>query len=175
MGNRTAQKDAIKDTTSDSQVNSCLPYRWPLASLTLNSYFYSFLYQYITTLAINTGTPHLKQQTNQIRRAALGRPAIKLLRGGGVLYLALDSAFVHQTKQLQQKHHTTKQEKPLNQSKYSTSIYTSIYPKSRQRAKLAAMQVATMLANHKWMTSLHGGSSWTFLASLIPWYSVLTI
>ena len=33
MGKRTAEKD-IKDTTSDSQVNSCFPYRWPLASLT---------------------------------------------------------------------------------------------------------------------------------------------
>ena len=31
MGKKTAQKDAIKDTTSDSQVNSCFPYRWPPA------------------------------------------------------------------------------------------------------------------------------------------------
>ena len=27
VGKRTAQKDAIKDTTSDGQVNSCFPYR----------------------------------------------------------------------------------------------------------------------------------------------------
>ena len=33
VGKRTAQKDAIKDTTSDSQVNSCFPYRWPPALL----------------------------------------------------------------------------------------------------------------------------------------------
>ena len=39
VGKRTAQKDAIKDTTSDSQVNSCFPYRWPPASLTFNIYF----------------------------------------------------------------------------------------------------------------------------------------
>ena len=30
---------SIKDTTSNSQVNSCFPYRWPPASLTLNIYF----------------------------------------------------------------------------------------------------------------------------------------
>ena len=39
VGKRTAQKDAIKDTTSDSQVNSCFPYRSPPASQTLNIYF----------------------------------------------------------------------------------------------------------------------------------------
>ena len=33
---RTAQKDAIKDITSDSQVNSYFPYRWSPASLTIN-------------------------------------------------------------------------------------------------------------------------------------------
>ena len=48
VGKRTAQKDAIKDITSDSQVNSCFPYRWPPASRTLNIYFYLFLYLYIT-------------------------------------------------------------------------------------------------------------------------------
>ena len=32
---------------------------------------------------INNGTPHLKSLKNQNRRAALGRPAIKLLGGGG--------------------------------------------------------------------------------------------
>ena len=43
-GKKDSTKDAIKDTTSDSQVNSCFPYRWPPASLTLNIYFYLFLY-----------------------------------------------------------------------------------------------------------------------------------
>ena len=42
VGKRTAQKDAIKDTTSDSQMNSCFPYRWPPASVPLNIYFYLF-------------------------------------------------------------------------------------------------------------------------------------
>ena len=74
VGKRTAQKDAIKDTTSDSQVNNCFPYRWPPASLTLNIYFY--LFSYITRITINNGTPHLQPQKNQNRRAALGRTAI---------------------------------------------------------------------------------------------------
>ena len=43
VGKRTAQKDAIKDITSDSQVNSYLPHRWPLASLTINIYFYIYI------------------------------------------------------------------------------------------------------------------------------------
>ena len=80
-GKKDSTKDAIKDTTSDSQVNSCFPYRWPPASLTLNIYFYLFLYQYTTSITINNGTPHLKPPKNQNRRAALGRPAIKLLGG----------------------------------------------------------------------------------------------
>ena len=60
MGKRTAQKDAIKDITSDGQVNSYIPYRWSPASLTFNIYFYLFLYLYITRITINNGTPHLK-------------------------------------------------------------------------------------------------------------------
>ena len=43
-GKKDSTKDAIKDTTSDSQVNSCFPYKWPPARLTLNIYFYLFLY-----------------------------------------------------------------------------------------------------------------------------------
>ena len=39
---RTAQKDVIKDISSDNQVNSCFPYRWPPASLTINIYFTYF-------------------------------------------------------------------------------------------------------------------------------------
>ena len=34
VGKRTAQKDIIKDITSDSQVDSYFPYRWSPASLT---------------------------------------------------------------------------------------------------------------------------------------------
>ena len=48
VGKRTAQKDTIIDTTSDSQVNSNFPYRWSPASQTFNDYFYLFLYLYIT-------------------------------------------------------------------------------------------------------------------------------
>ena len=42
VGKRTAQKDAIKDITSESQVNSYFLYRWSPASLTINIYFYLF-------------------------------------------------------------------------------------------------------------------------------------
>ena len=83
MGKRTAQRDTIKDITSDSQVNSYFPYRWSSASLTFNIYFYLFQYLYITKITINNDTPHLKSPKNQNRTAALGRPAIKLLGGGG--------------------------------------------------------------------------------------------
>ena len=76
VGKRTAQKDAIKDITSDSQVNSYFPYRLSPASLTVNIYFYLFLYLYITRITINNGTPHRKSLKSQNRRAALGRPAI---------------------------------------------------------------------------------------------------
>ena len=48
VGKKTAQKDTIIDTTSDSQVNSNFPNRWLPASLTFNNYFYLFLYLYIT-------------------------------------------------------------------------------------------------------------------------------
>ena len=48
VGKRTAQKDTIIDTTSDSQVNSNFPNMWSPASLTFNNYFYLFLYLYIT-------------------------------------------------------------------------------------------------------------------------------
>ena len=37
VGKRTAQKDTIIDTTSDSQGNSNFPNRWSPASLTFNS------------------------------------------------------------------------------------------------------------------------------------------
>ena len=79
MGKSTEQKYAIKDSTSDSQVNSLFPYKWSSASLTFNTYFYLFLYLYITRTTTNNGTPHLKSQKNQNRKAALGRPALKLL------------------------------------------------------------------------------------------------
>ena len=79
VGKRTAQKDAIKDITSDSQVNSYFPYRWSLASLTVNIYFYLCLYLYITRITINNGAPHQKSLKSRNRRATLGLPAIKLL------------------------------------------------------------------------------------------------
>ena len=79
IGKRTVQKDAIKDITSDGQMNSYIPYRWSPASLTINIYFYLVLYSYITRVTINNGTPHLKSLKNKNRRAALGRLAINLL------------------------------------------------------------------------------------------------
>ena len=48
VGKMTAQKDTIRNITSDNQVNSNFPYRWSPAGLTLNIYFYLFLYLYIT-------------------------------------------------------------------------------------------------------------------------------
>ena len=81
VGKRTAQKDTITDTTRDSQVNSNFPYRWSPASLTFNNYFYLFLYLYITLITINNNAPHLKSPKNQNRKAALGRPAIKITGG----------------------------------------------------------------------------------------------
>ena len=113
VGKRTAQKDTIIDIASDSQVNSNFPYRWSPASLTFN-YFYLFLYLYITWITINNDVPHLKSPKNQNRRAALGRPAIKITGGlelvCGRPTLALGSDLVQQTIQWKQKHHTTRQE-----------------------------------------------------------------
>ena len=83
VGKKTAQKDTIIDITSDSQVNSNFPYRWSPASLTFNNYFYLFLYLYLTKITINNNAPHLKSPKNQNRRAALGRPAIKITGVGG--------------------------------------------------------------------------------------------
>ena len=78
-GRRTAQKDTIIDRL----VNSNFPYRLSPASLTFNIYFYLLLYLYIMRITINNNTPHLKSPKNQNRRAAFGRPAMKLLGGGG--------------------------------------------------------------------------------------------
>ena len=75
---RTAQKDTIIDTTSDSQINSNFSYRWSSGSLTFNNYFYLFLYSYIPRITINNNTPHLKSPKSQNRKAAMGRPATKL-------------------------------------------------------------------------------------------------
>ena len=63
----------VIDTTSDSQVNSHFLYRWSPVSLTFNNYFYLLLYLYIPRIIIK----------NQNRRTAFGRPAMKLMRGGG--------------------------------------------------------------------------------------------
>ena len=62
---RTAQKDAMKDITSDSQVNSYFTYKLSPASLTFNIYFYLFLHLYITRITINNSTPHQKSPKNQ--------------------------------------------------------------------------------------------------------------
>ena len=100
VGKRTAQKDITTDTTSDSQVNSNFPNRLSPASLTFNNYFYLFLNLYITWITTNNNAPHLKSPKNQSRRAALGRPAIKITGGlelvCGWPTLALSSALVLQ-------------------------------------------------------------------------------
>ena len=75
------KKDTIIYITSDSMVNSNYPYRWSPASLTFNNYFYLFLYLYLTWITINNNAPHLKSPKNQNRKAALGRPAIKITGG----------------------------------------------------------------------------------------------
>ena len=81
MGKRTAQKDTIIDITSDSQVNSNFPYRWSPASLTFNNYFYLFPHLYTTLTTTNNNAPHLKSPKNQNRKAAQGRPAVKITGG----------------------------------------------------------------------------------------------
>ena len=101
------------DITSDSKVNGNFTYRWSPASLTLKFYFTYFICLYLIRRTINKNTLHLKPSKNQTRGAALRRPAIKLLGAPSSLRstnLALSSALVHQTKQLQRKHHTTKPE-----------------------------------------------------------------
>ena len=116
MGKRTAQKDITIDTTSDSQVNSNFPNRWSPASLTINNYFYLFLYLYISWITTNNNAPHLKSPKNQSRRAALERPAIKIIEGlelvCGRPTLALASALVHQIQQLR-----TRKTKRIKQTK----------------------------------------------------------
>ena len=86
-------------------MNSNFPNRWSPASLTFNNYFYLFLYLYITWITINNNAPHPKSSKNQNRRAALGRPAIKITGGlelvCGRPTLALSSALVLQIKHLQ--------------------------------------------------------------------------
>ena len=98
VGKKTAQKDTIIDITSDSQMNSNFPYRSSPASLTFNNFFlpiFIFIYN------VNNNAPHLKSPKNQNRRAALGRPAIKITGGlqlvCGRPTLALCSALVPQT------------------------------------------------------------------------------
>ena len=145
VGKRTAQKDVIKDITSDSQVNSYFSFRWSPASLAFNIYFYLLLYLYITRITINEGRPHLKSPKNQNRRAALGRPAIKLLGegGGGGALTSLRST---------NPHHSTKQGKTLfkiQKHLFFTYFLFFFYHKARRRAKWAAMQVATSLEDHK--------------------------
>ena len=65
----TAKQDTIKDITSDSQVNSHLPYMWSPASVTLNIYFTYFPLLYLTRITKHNHIPHLKpknQNSNKI-------------------------------------------------------------------------------------------------------------
>ena len=80
-GKKDSTKDITTDTTSDSQVNSNFPNRWSPASLTFNNYFYLFLYPHTTRTITNNNALHPKPPKNQNRRAALGRPAIKITGG----------------------------------------------------------------------------------------------
>ena len=79
MGKRAAQKDAIKDITSDSQVNSYFPYR---ASPIFNIYIYLLLYLYIAGITIQKGTSHLKSPKNQKGIAALDGVTHKAVHPG---------------------------------------------------------------------------------------------
>ena len=81
---RTAEKDTTKGITNDSQANSKPQHRRPPASLT--SYNYSYLFLKPTHNENNHNQQNAtskKSSNNQNRRASLGRPALKLLRGGG--------------------------------------------------------------------------------------------
>ena len=63
------------------------------ASLTIDTYFYLFLYLYITRITIKNYAPHLKSPKNQTRRAALGRPAMKLLGAFNLLVVDQERRF----------------------------------------------------------------------------------
>ena len=65
---RPAQKDTIIDTTSDSQVNSNFPYRWPSAGLTFDNYFYLFLYLPIYIFIYNENNHKLQHVTSKITK-----------------------------------------------------------------------------------------------------------
>ena len=82
VGKRTAQKkhhlrhhqrQPVEQQFSTQVVSGCL---------TFNNNVYMFIYSYITRITVNYNTPHLKSSKNQNRRAALGRPAMKLLVEG---------------------------------------------------------------------------------------------
>ena len=86
MDKRTAQKDTIIDTTSDSQVKSNFPYRWSPASLTFNNYFYLFSYLYITRITINNNAPHLKITKEPKQKSRIGAASNEItgwVGGGG--------------------------------------------------------------------------------------------
>ena len=159
VGKRTAQKDTIIDITSDSQVNSNFPYRWSPASLSFNNYFYLFLYLYIMRITINNNAPHLKSPKNQNRRAALGRPAIKITEGlelvCGRLTLALSSALVHRRNNYEQQNKTNKA-----QAKSKADCWVE-------------GQVATMLETHARQTqqewNVQWKKTWGDKADVPPW------
>ena len=82
MGKGTAQKDTIKDITSDSQVNSSFPYRWSPASLTFNIFFFTFFYIYIYNITRTTPNNHttskLTKGSKQKSRLGTASNKIKL-------------------------------------------------------------------------------------------------
>ena len=83
MGKRTAQKDAIKDTSSDSQVNSCFPYRWPPASLNIKHLFlpiFVLIYNKHNDKYRNTTSKTTKEPKQKSR---LRTASNKILVGGG--------------------------------------------------------------------------------------------
>ena len=109
----------------------------------------------------------------------MGRPGNKKIRGGGgggggggvgggVSLTSLrstnprpciGSVLVHQTKQLQQKNHTASAKLEQHISKHLTSIFPYFlfyfyFYKAREKAKRAAIQVATMPADHKQRTTM---------------------
>ena len=71
----------------------------------------------------------------------------------------IGSVLVHQTKQLQQKNHTASAKLEQHISKHLTSIFPYFlfyfyFYKAREKAKRAAIQVATMPADHKQRTTM---------------------
>ena len=65
--------------TSDSQVNSNFPCRWSLANITINNYFYLFIYLHITRITINNEGGAMVL----VKLPVPGRPTIWITVGQG--------------------------------------------------------------------------------------------